>query len=95
MSQTREIVTRLGELTKIREFEIGDGSTDVTVSLTLWDSEWIKMADKWEPKKTILFLADTQITFNERSKKSILTIGMCTFLFTSIANTIFAIMCKS
>lgn len=76
MSQTREIVTRLGELTKIREFEVGDASTDQTISLTLWDSEWIRLADKWEPKQTILFLADAQITYNERMKKSSLTIGM-------------------
>ncbi|XP_008206600.1 meiosis-specific with OB domain-containing protein [Nasonia vitripennis] len=74
VSQTREIVTRLGELAKIREFEVGDASTDQTISLTLWDSEWIRLSDKWEPKQTILFLADAQITHNDRMKKSALTI---------------------
>ncbi|XP_058788733.1 meiosis-specific with OB domain-containing protein [Phymastichus coffea] len=74
VSQTREIVTRQGELTKIREFEVGDGSTEQIVSLTLWDSEWIKLADQWQPKQTILFLADAQITYNSRIKKSALTI---------------------
>lgn len=75
MSQTREIITRLGELTKIREFEVCDGSSDQIVSLTLWDIEWIRLADKWEPKNTILFLADAQVSFNEKSQKSMLTIG--------------------
>ncbi|XP_023248276.1 meiosis-specific with OB domain-containing protein [Copidosoma floridanum] len=74
VSQTREIVTRMGEMTKIREFEVGDDTTDQTVSLTLWESEWIRLADKWEPKQTILFLADVQVVFNEKAKKSILTI---------------------
>lgn len=76
MSQTREIITRLGELTKIREFEVSDGSIDQTVSLTLWDSEWIKLADKWEPRKTVLFLADVQVTVKEKNTKSVITIGI-------------------
>ncbi|KAJ8676555.1 hypothetical protein QAD02_012342 [Eretmocerus hayati] len=74
VSQTREIITKQGELAKIREFEVGDKSSDQTLSLTLWDSEWIRLADQWVPKQTVLFLADAQVIFNERIKKSALTI---------------------
>ncbi|XP_023318472.1 meiosis-specific with OB domain-containing protein-like [Trichogramma pretiosum] len=74
VSQTREIVTRLGELSKIREFEVSDPSTNHSLPLTLWDLEWIKLADKWEPKHTVLFLADAQVTYSDKVRKSTLTI---------------------
>ena len=75
VSQTREIFTRSGELAKIREFEVIDASIEETIQLTLWDLEWIKLADNWIPKTTILFLSDAQIIFNERMKKCVLSIG--------------------
>ena len=75
VSQTREVITKNGELASIREFEVGDASTQQLVPLTLWDREWIKLADKWESKQTVLFLADAFITVIERVKKSALSIG--------------------
>jgi len=69
-------MTRDGRAVTCRSFEVADGSTDNTVSLMLWDKDWIERSAFWEPKKTTLFLIDVRIAYDEYKKKTILSICM-------------------
>lgn len=49
-----------GSETKLREVKIFDETAN-SVILKLWNSEWIDMAEKWNPMKDILHLADVRV----------------------------------
>ncbi|TGZ49495.1 meiosis-specific with OB domain-containing protein [Temnothorax longispinosus] len=80
IADTRHIMTRDGRALTCRSFEIADGSTDNTVSLMLWDKDWIERSALWEPKKTMLFLIDARIAFDEYKKKTTLSISRRTLI---------------
>ncbi|KAG7207151.1 hypothetical protein KM043_008842 [Ampulex compressa] len=69
ISEARNIITRDGRSLKCRSFEVADGSTDETVSLVLWEKEWIERSAFWEPKRTVLFLADARVAYDNFRKK--------------------------
>lgn len=71
----RNIITRDGRSIKCRSFEITDGSTDNTVSLMLWEKDWVDRSAFWEPKQTVLFLIDARIAYDEYKKKTALSVG--------------------
>ncbi|KYM97358.1 PREDICTED: meiosis-specific with OB domain-containing protein isoform X2 [Cyphomyrmex costatus] len=80
IADARNIMTRDGRSLTCRSFEVADGSTDNTVSLTLWDKDWIERSAFWEPKKTILFLIDARIAYDEYKKKTTLNISKRTLI---------------
>lgn len=69
-------MTRDGRSLTCRSFEVADGSTDNTVSLLLWEKDWIERSAFWEPKQTVLFLIDARIAYDEYKKKTALSIGV-------------------
>ncbi|XP_011638034.1 meiosis-specific with OB domain-containing protein isoform X1 [Pogonomyrmex barbatus] len=80
IGDTRNLITRDGRALTCRNFEIADGSTDNTVSLMLWNKDWIERSAFWEPKKTILFLIDARIAYDEYKKKTVLSISRRTLI---------------
>ncbi|XP_011876854.1 PREDICTED: meiosis-specific with OB domain-containing protein isoform X2 [Vollenhovia emeryi] len=80
IADTRNIITRDGRAITCRNFEVADASTDNTVSLMLWDKDWIERAAFWEPKKTVLFLIDARIAYDEYKKKTTLSIARRTLI---------------
>ncbi|KYM76437.1 Uncharacterized protein C16orf73 like protein [Atta colombica] len=80
IADVRNIMTRDGRSLTCRNFEVADGSTDNTVSLMLWDKDWIERSAFWEPKKTILFLIDARIAYDEYKKKTTLSISRRTLI---------------
>ncbi|GAB1864364.1 Meiosis-specific with OB domain-containing protein isoform X1 [Camponotus japonicus] len=80
IGDTRNIITRNGRALTCRSFEVTDGSTDNTVSLILWDKDWVERSALWEPKQTILFLVDVRIAYDEYKKKMALSISRRTLI---------------
>ncbi|XP_050447497.1 meiosis-specific with OB domain-containing protein [Cataglyphis hispanica] len=80
IGDTRNIMTRNGQALTCRSFEVTDGSTDNTVSLILWDKDWVERSAFWEPKRTILFLVDVRIAHDEYKKKIALSISRRTLI---------------
>ncbi|KAG5327146.1 MEIOB protein, partial [Pseudoatta argentina] len=80
IADARNIMTRDGRSLTCRNFEVADGSTDNTVSLMLWDKDWIERSACWEPKKTILFLINARIAYDEYKKKTTLSISRRTLI---------------
>ncbi|XP_053997497.1 meiosis-specific with OB domain-containing protein isoform X2 [Hylaeus anthracinus] len=76
----RNVMTRDGRNIKFRKFEVTDGSTEDVVSFVLWDNEWIERAAFWEPKRTVLFLADARIAYDNFMKKTALSIARKTVI---------------
>ncbi|XP_076633259.1 meiosis specific with OB domains hold'em [Colletes latitarsis] len=74
VSDIRNVMTRDGRSIKFRNFEVTDGSTDETASFVLWENDWIERAAFWEPKRTVLFLVDARITYDNFKKKTVLSI---------------------
>jgi len=77
VADTRNVITRDGRALTCRSFEVTDGSIDNTISLMLWDKDWVERSAFWEAKRTVLFLVDARITYDEYRKKTALNI--CTF----------------
>lgn len=67
-------MTRDGRALLCRSFEVTDGSTDNAVSLMLWEKDWVERSAFWEPKRTVLFLIDARIAYDEYKKKTALSI---------------------
>lgn len=80
IADARHIMTRDGRALTCRSFEVADGSTDSTVSLMLWDKDWIERSAFWEPKKTTLFLINARIAYDEYKKKTALSISRRTLI---------------
>ncbi|XP_072752285.1 meiosis-specific with OB domain-containing protein isoform X2 [Anoplolepis gracilipes] len=80
IGDTRNIITRNGQTLTCRSFEVADGSTDNTVSLILWDKDWVERSAFWEPKRTVLFLVDVRIAYDEYKKKTALSISKRTLI---------------
>lgn len=77
IGDTRNIITRNGRALTCRNFEVTDESMDNnTVSLILWDKDWVERSAFWEPKQTILSLVDVRIAYDEYKKKMALSICM-------------------
>ncbi|KZC14500.1 Uncharacterized protein C16orf73 like protein [Dufourea novaeangliae] len=74
VSDIRNIITRDGRSIRFRNFEAVDGSTDEVVALVLWDNEWIERAAFWEPRRTVLFLTDARIVYDNFKKKIVLSL---------------------
>ncbi|XP_076647537.1 meiosis specific with OB domains hold'em [Halictus rubicundus] len=74
VSNIRNIITRDGRSIRFRNFEAADGSSDEVASLVLWENEWIDRAAFWEPKKTVLFLTEARIGYDNFKKKTVLSI---------------------
>ncbi|XP_051166639.1 protein hold'em-like isoform X2 [Leptopilina boulardi] len=80
IGEVREIISRDGRNFKCRSFEITDKSTNKTISLQLWDSEWIRLSEFWEPRKTVLFLAEIRIGYNNFKKRIDMSIARKTLI---------------
>ncbi|XP_043480413.1 protein hold'em-like [Leptopilina heterotoma] len=80
IGEIREIISRDGRQFKCRSFEITDASTNKTILLQLWDSEWIRLSELWEPRRTVLFLADIRIGYNNFKKRIDLSIARKTLI---------------
>ncbi|XP_046816916.1 meiosis-specific with OB domain-containing protein [Vespa crabro] len=74
VSGERNIVTRDGRKLKCRNFEATDGSSDSSIVFILWENEWVERAASWQPKYTVLFLADARIIFDKFKKKMVISI---------------------
>ena len=75
IGEVRDIISRDGRSFKCRTFEVTDQSTEKAISLQLWDTEWIRLSELWEPRKTVLFLADARVGFDNFKKKTTISIG--------------------
>ncbi|EFN79631.1 Uncharacterized protein C16orf73-like protein [Harpegnathos saltator] len=80
VADARNVMTRDGRSLTCRSFEIADGSTDSTVSLILWEKDWVERSAFWEPKQTVLFLTDVRIAYDEYKKKTVLSIARRTLI---------------
>ncbi|CAL1680829.1 unnamed protein product [Lasius platythorax] len=80
IGDSRNIMTRNGRALTCRSFEVADGSMDNTVSLILWDKDWVERSAFWQPKQTILFLVDVRIAYDEYKKKMALSISRRTLI---------------
>ncbi|XP_012234847.1 meiosis-specific with OB domain-containing protein isoform X2 [Linepithema humile] len=80
IADTRNIMTRDGRALLCRSFEVTDGSTDNAVSLILWEKDWVERSAFWEPKRTVLFLIDARIAYDEYKKKMALSISRQTLI---------------
>ncbi|XP_032679792.1 meiosis-specific with OB domain-containing protein [Odontomachus brunneus] len=80
VADARNIMTRDGRSVTCRSFEVADGSTDNTVSLLLWEKDWVERSAFWEPKQTVLFLIDARIAYDEYKKKTALSIARRTLI---------------
>ncbi|XP_076756999.1 meiosis specific with OB domains hold'em [Xylocopa sonorina] len=80
ISDIRKVITRDGRNIQFRNFEAVDGSTDKVVSLLLWEKEWIERAAFWEPKRTVLYLNDARIVYDNFKKKTVLSIARKTLI---------------
>ncbi|XP_076291621.1 meiosis specific with OB domains hold'em [Lasioglossum baleicum] len=77
VSDIRNIITRDGRSIRFRNFEAADGSdgsSDQVASLVLWENEWIDRAASWEPGKTVLFLTEARIGYDNFKKRTVLSI---------------------
>ncbi|KAI4502350.1 hypothetical protein M0802_002262 [Mischocyttarus mexicanus] len=74
VSGERNIITRDGRTLKCRNFEATDGSSESPIVFMLWENEWIDRAAIWQPKYTVLFLADARIMFDKFKKKTVISI---------------------
>jgi len=43
----------------------------------LWDKDWVERSAFWEPKRTVLFLVDARIAYDEYKKK--MALNICAF----------------
>lgn len=75
IGEVRDIISRDGRNFKCRSFEITDPTTNKAVALQLWDSEWIRLSELWEPRRTVLFLADVRVGFDKFKKRISMAIG--------------------
>ncbi|XP_014468162.1 PREDICTED: meiosis-specific with OB domain-containing protein isoform X2 [Dinoponera quadriceps] len=80
VADARNITTRDGRSLTCRSFEVADGSTDNTVSLILWEKDWVERSAFWEPKQTVLFLTDARIAYDEYKKKTALSVARRTLI---------------
>ncbi|KAH0951352.1 hypothetical protein HN011_005102 [Eciton burchellii] len=80
VADTRNVITRDGRDLICRSFEVTDGSIDNTISLMLWDKDWVERSAFWEPKRTVLFLVDARIAYDEYKKKMALNISKRTLI---------------
>lgn len=75
VGQAENITTRKGKPLSYRIIEVQDSSLEEAVQLRLWESEWIRVSEVWEPNRTTLFMADALVTFNSYKKQNAITIG--------------------
>lgn len=80
-------MTRDGRALTHRSFEVTDGSIDNTVSLNLWEKDWVDRAAFWEPKQTVLFLIDACVLYDKYKNKNALSISKSKIEFLSIYET--------
>ncbi|RLU19057.1 hypothetical protein DMN91_009415 [Ooceraea biroi] len=80
VADVRNVITRDGRALTCRSFEVTDGSTQNTVSLVLWDKDWVERSALWEAKQTVLFLVDARIAYDEYKKKTALSISKRTLI---------------
>ncbi|XP_014612711.1 PREDICTED: meiosis-specific with OB domain-containing protein [Polistes canadensis] len=74
VSGERNITTRDGRTLKCRNFEATDGTSESPIVFILWENEWIERGATWQPKYTVLFLADARIMFDKFKKKTVISI---------------------
>ncbi|XP_034949575.1 meiosis-specific with OB domain-containing protein isoform X2 [Chelonus insularis] len=74
IGEAKNIITKQGRSMVTRDFEATDGSYPDTVAFKLWENDWVERSGLWEPKSTVLFLADVQVIFNRYKKKNTLAI---------------------
>ncbi|XP_043269231.1 meiosis-specific with OB domain-containing protein [Venturia canescens] len=74
VSESRDIITKDARSFVCRDFEVADGSTQKSVSFKLWDKEWVKLSEVWQPKDTVLFIADAFIGYDAYKKKSVISL---------------------
>ncbi|CAK9798911.1 Meiosis-specific with OB domain-containing protein [Anthophora quadrimaculata] len=80
ISDVRNVITRDGRSVKFRSFEASDETRDETVSLVLWENEWIERAAFWTPKTTVILLTDARIAYDNFRKKITLCIARKTII---------------
>ncbi|XP_020292255.1 meiosis-specific with OB domain-containing protein [Pseudomyrmex gracilis] len=80
VADARNVMTRDGRALTHRSFEITDGSIDNTVSLNLWEKDWVDRAAFWEPKQTVLFLIDVCVLYDKYKNRNALSITKRTMI---------------
>ncbi|XP_043468150.1 protein hold'em-like [Leptopilina heterotoma] len=80
IGEVRDIISRDGRKFKCRSFEVTDHSTNKSVALQLWDSEWIRLSELWEPRRTVLILADIRVGFDKFKKRISMSIAKKTLI---------------
>lgn len=75
MSSTNHLITKDGRAVVCRDIDVNDGSVDKPTSFRLWGTDWVGKSEFWQPRHTVLFLADVHVAFNEFKKLTLMTIG--------------------
>ncbi|XP_008545556.1 meiosis-specific with OB domain-containing protein [Microplitis demolitor] len=86
VGESKNIMTRDGRSMVTRDFEVTDDSYPSTVALKFWENDWVQRSGDWEPKRTVLFIADIQVAFDRFKKKNTIVITRKT-LITENPNT--------
>lgn len=68
----KDITTKTGKQIKRCEVKLFDESVP-SFALVLWDEELISLAQTWQPKDNVLFLADVRVTYDDFRKTMIST----------------------
>lgn len=69
---SKNITSKSGKLLKRCEVKLFDDSVP-SFAFILWDEELISLAQTWQPKDNVLFLADVRVTYDEFRKTMIST----------------------
>ncbi|XP_048509838.1 meiosis-specific with OB domain-containing protein [Athalia rosae] len=80
MSSIRQFTSKDGKPIVCRDIDVNDGSVPMPVSLRLWGSDWAEKAEYWQPRHTVLFMADILVSFNSFKKQTVLTIARKTLI---------------
>ncbi|XP_051169181.1 protein hold'em-like [Leptopilina boulardi] len=80
IGEIRDIISRDGRKFKCRSFEVTDHSVNKVISFQLWDLEWIRLSELWETRKTVLFLADIRIGYDNFKKRINMSIAKKTLI---------------